>query len=43
MTAELQQSRRLRAIGELVGGIAHEFNNLLTPMLLQTTHDDRSP
>lgn len=34
---ELQQSRRLRAIGELVGGIAHEFNNLLTPMLLQTT------
>lgn len=34
---ELQLSRRLRAIGELVGGIAHEFNNLLTPMLLQTT------
>ncbi len=34
---ELQQGRRLRAIGELVGGIAHEFNNLLTPMLLQTT------
>jgi two-component system, cell cycle sensor histidine kinase and response regulator CckA len=34
---ELQQSRRLRALGELVGGIAHEFNNLLTPMLLQTT------
>jgi PAS domain S-box-containing protein len=35
--SELQQGRRLRAIGELVGGIAHEFNNLLTPMLLQTT------
>jgi signal transduction histidine kinase len=35
--SELQQSRRLRALGELVGGIAHEFNNLLTPMLLQTT------
>ncbi len=32
---ELQLSRRLRAIGELVGGIAHEFNNLLTPILLQ--------
>ncbi|MEO6006141.1 MAG: PAS domain S-box protein [Opitutus sp.] len=34
---ELQQGRRLSALGELVGGIAHEFNNLLTPMLLQTT------
>ncbi|HEY0947378.1 MAG TPA: transporter substrate-binding domain-containing protein [Opitutaceae bacterium] len=33
--AELAQSRRLRAIGELVGGIAHEFNNLLTPILLK--------
>ena len=35
--SELQQGRRLGAIGELVGGIAHEVNNLLTPMLLQTT------
>lgn len=34
--AELAQSRRLRAIGELVGGIAHEFNNLLTPILLKS-------
>ena len=34
---ELQLTRRLRAIGELVGGIAHEFNNLLTPILLQTS------
>jgi PAS domain S-box-containing protein len=43
--SELQQGRRLRAIGELVGGIAHEFNNLLTPMLLQTTMmtDDGTP
>jgi two-component system, cell cycle sensor histidine kinase and response regulator CckA len=32
---ELQLSRRLRALGELVGGIAHEFNNLLTPILLE--------
>lgn len=32
--AEISQGRRLRAIGELVGGIAHEFNNLLTPILL---------
>ena len=44
--SELQQGRRLSAIGELVGGIAHEFNNLLTPMLLQTTmmtDDSASP
>ncbi len=31
---ELAQSRRLRAIGEMVGGIAHEFNNLITPITL---------
>jgi signal transduction histidine kinase len=35
LDAELAQSRRLRAVGELVGGIAHEFNNLLTPMMLK--------
>jgi len=34
---EIAQSRKLRAVGELVGGIAHEFNNLLTPILLQTS------
>jgi two-component system, cell cycle sensor histidine kinase and response regulator CckA len=30
--AEIAQGRRLRAIGEFVGGIAHEFNNLLMPI-----------
>jgi PAS domain S-box-containing protein len=35
MDAEIAQSRKLRAVGELVGGIAHEFNNLLTPMMLK--------
>jgi two-component system cell cycle sensor histidine kinase/response regulator CckA len=33
--AEIAQSRKLRAIGELVGGVAHEFNNLLTPVMLK--------
>ncbi len=32
---EVAQSRKLRAVGELVGGIAHEFNNLLTPIMLK--------
>ena len=32
---EIAQSRKLRAVGELVGGIAHEFNNLLTPIMLR--------
>jgi signal transduction histidine kinase/CheY-like chemotaxis protein len=33
--AEMARSRRLRAVGELVGGIAHEFNNLLTPVMMK--------
>jgi two-component system, cell cycle sensor histidine kinase and response regulator CckA len=33
--AEVGRSRKLRAVGELVGGIAHEFNNLLTPVMLK--------
>lgn len=35
LEAELAQSRKMRAVGELTGGIAHEFNNLLTPILLK--------
>ena len=45
---EIAQSRKLRAVGELVGGIAHEFNNLLTPIMLKIgeiqldwAHDER--
>jgi signal transduction histidine kinase len=35
LDTEIAQTRKLRAVGELVGGIAHEFNNLLTPMILK--------
>jgi len=32
---ELQQGRRLQVIGELASGVAHEFNNLLAPMMAE--------
>jgi signal transduction histidine kinase/CheY-like chemotaxis protein len=36
LEAELRHSQKLEAIGTLAGGIAHEFNNLLWPILSYT-------
>jgi PAS domain S-box-containing protein len=43
MEAELLQSRKLRALGEILGGLTHEFNNLLQPMLIQMQMLSRHP